>query len=711
MEGVRIGSAFIEVTADSHHALQGIESEASESGNRAGSMFGSNFGAKMVAGLAALGVGAAIGSIFKTGLDEAKDASEGQAQLEAGLKSTGNAANTTVDDMEELASSIQGYSGQTDDSIVKSEQLLLTFTNIRNNGPDKIFDLATQASADMAAKMGGDASSNAIILGKALNDPVAGISALTRVGVTFSQGQKDAIDAMVKTGDVAGAQKVILGELSTEFGGAAQAAGDSLPGQLAKGKRAFEDMSQSVVTAILPVVLPAIQNIAAGIKDAMPAIVEFAKGFSEKLKDALDVVGPPLLEFGKFLLDHKEILLGFAVGITAIVGGFKLYAETVKIVTAVTEAWKVAQMLLNGEMVLNPIGLIVVGLAALVAGIVWVATQTTFFQDAWKVMSQAVGAVWSWLWNTVLKPVFDFIGSAINVIGIAAMGLWTNFIQPAVQAIGNIFNWLWNSIINPIVILVELAFVLLGMGVSALWNAFIQPSINAIGAIFQWLWNSVISPVGQWIGNTINAVGAIISSLWSAYVQPAINAIGDVFNWLWNSVISPVGQWIGDSINNLGGIVGGVFNSMADTMKNAFNGVEGIVKGVINSVIDAVNGGIGGINSLIDTANSVPGVSLPHLGTIPHLATGGTISGDGIALVGENGPEIVSLPTGATVYPTGTGPSSDLAGGGNGGTTIHSIHVTIDAKNVKDFNSVVDIMNNIGQTARTGRGTVQARIA
>ena len=107
------------------------------------------------------------------------DAAKGQAQLEAGIKSTGGAAGVTTQHLQDLAASIQGYSGQTDDSIVKTEQLLLTFTNIKNSGTDKIFDLATKAAADMAAKMGTDASSAAIQLGKALNDPTNGMTVLS----------------------------------------------------------------------------------------------------------------------------------------------------------------------------------------------------------------------------------------------------------------------------------------------------------------------------------------------------------------------------------------------------------------------------------------------------------------------------------------------------------------------------------------------------
>jgi len=257
-----IASSFVSIVPEmkgfGRKLSGGIGPEMDRAGHDGGTRFGSAMSSKaggigkgfakvlgvgLLGGLGAVMVG--VGAVLKTGFGEAMDASAGNAQLEAGIKSTGNAAKVSVKGLNDRASAIQAMSGQTDDSISASQKLLLTFTNIKNKGPDKIFDLATMASANMAAKMGGDASSNAIQLGKALNDPIKGVGALSRVGVSFTAAQKKSIEAMVKSGDVAGAQKIILSELNTEFGGAAKAAGESLPGQLARAKRSFEDVSQA----------------------------------------------------------------------------------------------------------------------------------------------------------------------------------------------------------------------------------------------------------------------------------------------------------------------------------------------------------------------------------------------------------------------------------------------------------------------------------
>ncbi len=388
----------------------------------------------------ATGIGA-LAAIVHTGTGEAMDAAKRNAQFEAGIKSTGGAAGMTVPSLNDLANSIKEYSGQTGDSIAGAEQLLLTFTNIKNNGPDKIFNEATVAAADMAAKLGGDASSQAIVLGKALNDPVKGISALTRVGVTFSDEQKKTIAAMVKTGDTAGAQKVILGELTTEFGGAAKAAGDSVPGQLAKSQRSFEELSQEVV------------------ETAMPAVGAFAK------------VGTKVLNW---MNENKPAAAALAVTIGGLALAIKVYANWTKITAAAQAVWNVAQWAWNAAATANPIGLIVVAIAALVAGIVWVATKTTFFQDlwtaAWGGIQAGASAVANWFtvtvpakfsaaWSAIaggassavgwivggFNNVVGFVTGLPGRIGSAASGMWDGI----KNSFRGVINWIvrgWNGI-------------------------------------------------------------------------------------------------------------------------------------------------------------------------------------------------------------------------------------------------------------------------
>jgi hypothetical protein len=100
--------------------------------------------------------------------------------------------------------------------------------------------------------MGKDLNSSAILVGKALNDPVKGVGALSRAGVQFTASQKETIKALVDSGNVMGAQKMILKELETQFGGSAKAAGQTLPGQLNILKETFRNVAAGLVTTFIP---------------------------------------------------------------------------------------------------------------------------------------------------------------------------------------------------------------------------------------------------------------------------------------------------------------------------------------------------------------------------------------------------------------------------------------------------------------------------
>ena len=285
---------------------------------------------------ATIGVLAVANKVFRTGIEETKQYTAGVAQLEAGLRSTGNVANVTVQGMTDLASSIQKTTGQTDDSIMKTQQLLLTFTNIRNVGPDKIFDDTTRAAADMAAKLGGDAAGNAIQLGKALNDPTRGLLALRRAGVSFSEAQVNTIKSLQSSGHMMEAQKVILQELQVEFGGAAEAAGNSFAGQLDKAQRSFEDMSQSIITAFMP---------------AIVAVTEWFQKFMEVITPFAPVVVALVAAFGAY----KIAMMGVAAAQA-------LYNGVVALSTIATEGFTFA-------LASTGIGAIIIGVGLLTAAL------------------------------------------------------------------------------------------------------------------------------------------------------------------------------------------------------------------------------------------------------------------------------------------------------------------------------------------------------
>ena len=238
--------------------------------------------AAFVGGAAAIG---GLVAVVTYGTKKFIEQEKAVAQTNARLKSTGAVANVTAKDVVKLSDAIAGKTGLDDDSIHSMENMLLTFTNIRNEvgKNNDVFNQATRVTADLSVAFEKDLSSSAIMVGKALNDPIKGITALGKAGVQFTAGQKKTITALVESGRILDAQKLIIKELNTQVGGSAEAYGKTLPGQLSIAKQAFEEISRSLVAKFLPSVTRALGGVAKfidalGAQPTLTAKIQFVIG-------------------------------------------------------------------------------------------------------------------------------------------------------------------------------------------------------------------------------------------------------------------------------------------------------------------------------------------------------------------------------------------------------------------------------------------------
>jgi hypothetical protein len=165
-----------------------------------------------------------------------------------------------------------------DDEVIKATQAkLLTFRNLTKTAGELggSFDRATKAAIDMAAAGFGSAESNATQLGKALQDPIKGITALNRAGITFTEDQKELIKTLVESGRILEAQDMILGEIESQVGGTAAATVTATE----RMNIAFGEVQEAVGQVLLPIlekfsawfvsVLPSIQNFFNAIMTAL----------------------------------------------------------------------------------------------------------------------------------------------------------------------------------------------------------------------------------------------------------------------------------------------------------------------------------------------------------------------------------------------------------------------------------------------------------
>lgn len=193
---------------------------------------------KLAGAFAGFSAIAVVGLIGRETIKNTIEAQDAMAQLEAAVRSTGAAAGRTVEQLDALSMQLQKQTTFSDEAVKGAEAMLLTFDKIRGTE----FDRATAAVTDLATRMGGDLSAAAVQVGKALQDPVTGLSALRRSGVSFSATQIEVIKNLYETGRAAEGQRVILAELEHQFGGSAAAARDTLGGALKALGNAWGDL-------------------------------------------------------------------------------------------------------------------------------------------------------------------------------------------------------------------------------------------------------------------------------------------------------------------------------------------------------------------------------------------------------------------------------------------------------------------------------------
>lgn len=194
--------------------------------------------------------GLASAGFLKGCIDGAAKGQKVNMDLAETIRSTGGAAGLTAEQVSKMASEFSKTTTFGAGAIKTGQNMLLTFTNI---GKD-VFPQATQAMLDLAQKMGTDPVASSVQLGKALNDPVKGVTALTRVGVTFTEQQKQQITAMQEAGNIAGAQKIVLAELNKEYGGQAAAAAQTYQGRLQQLNNTIGSIKGGIGSALLPYV-------------------------------------------------------------------------------------------------------------------------------------------------------------------------------------------------------------------------------------------------------------------------------------------------------------------------------------------------------------------------------------------------------------------------------------------------------------------------
>jgi hypothetical protein len=486
----------------------------------------------------------AMGTAAVRGFQEQQQA---MAQVEAALKSMGGVSGKTAAELEKAADALEMNSLIDADVILKQVTAqLLTFGNIANAE----FDRAQQAAIDMATRLGSEPQAAAIQLGKALNDPIKGVSALTKVGIQFTDAQKAQIKAMVEVNNVAGAQGIILGEVERQFKGAAKAAADTSPWRQAKV--AIGQAGDEVGKALNPYVEMAAKKIA----ELARAFNELPQGTKNLVMGAAAVgaaLGPVISILGTVVSATAPFTA--AIGMIGSSGG---------VMAAASAAISGLGAALGP--VLVPLGLVAAAGAVIYAN--W----------------DKIGPVLEELWTTAQKVLGPPLQELVTSISGTLQELWKGplgeGIRMVVSALGDlltvqlkVFGPVVIGVLKVLVSYLSNTFKAIGDGaraISALFKGDFSTAAAAIDSAMNRVFfglphkvrdsvKKLVEAVREWMVDKLDAV-------WE-WVRGKIKVVGDAFYKLYDAVVGH--SYIPDMVDGIAAQMARLDAVMVDPAKSA----------------------------------------------------------------------------------------------------------------------------------------------
>lgn len=319
------------------------------------------------------------------------------------------------------------------------------------------------------------------------------------------------------------------------------------------------------------------------------------------------------------------------------------------IAAAATWVWTGAMRALSLAFWTSPIGLIVLGITALVAAIVLIATKTTWFQTMWDAVWKGIraGITWivdgfKWLWNVlfghsivpdivngfqvawgILKSIFDFWIATVKLVGKIFMWLWKNAVLPALKGI----RFLVQTYIKFVVLYFKTWIKIirtLGDVFVWLWKQIVKVAMTAIRGIIKTVWFAIRTYLNLW-KTGLRLLADVVKWLWKNVTKPAFNGIRGIVESVWKRGIRPAFNAIKDGARS----VADGFRKAKDGIKVAWERLKGITKGPVRFFVETVyNKGLR--SAWNKTAGKLPGVpDLPAANLPRGFAKGGPVRGPG----------------------------------------------------------------------------------
>lgn len=279
-----------------------------------------------------------------------------------------NAAFTATERIEKYAKATSESTGIDKDAIMTAGNKIMMFKEVAKTAGEVggTFDRVLQSSIDLQGAGFGQAAGMARMLGRAMEDPNRAAGVLRRMNIILTDSEKEKIKTLVKSGQAEEARAMILDKVEGKVKGAAVATATTS----AKMKASWKNLQEEIGKALLP------------------TYDKFGKIVQKEIIPALEKLSKVIPKVIDFFQQNKTVLVALTVGIMGAVGAYKATTTVMEVVdtlkatfTAITNAQTIAtvqataaQEGLNVAMALNPIGLVIAAVTALIGVFgIWVA--------------------------------------------------------------------------------------------------------------------------------------------------------------------------------------------------------------------------------------------------------------------------------------------------------------------------------------------------